>query len=419
MKRFAMLALFASCTSSIGATGVDDQPDPGRNGRSDADVVTSEARPGQSDKAGVSGAGAPSGDTATQAALAREHEKARAAISAANAHIYARRVVGQVVGRSLNATELSALEKNGGAALRSIVGDWVAEPAFAKTARDYTSIKLKASGQREGLDLDLPGNLAEHLVKNKRPHEEILTARTCFDRTGQETACDTGAPYGAGVLGTRAFLSNNASRFNLKRARAMMGTFACLDYPMPHELQPPLERDLLIAMFKVDQAPDGTSGAFGNGHACYACHSQFGAHAQLFVRFDSAGVWKSDATGLQEPGGEPGRSKGTLFTSHMQLPERARDESSQMLGHKVANLAAAAAVIAESPLFLPCATRSFMGFVFGLADSEVLLIPDAVIEEIVAAARAAEAKPTLAKLTHEALTHPAVIRSLLPSQGER
>ncbi len=28
---------------------------------------------------------------------------------------------------------------------------------------------------------------------------------------------------------------------------------------------------------------------FGNGFACYNCHSQFGAHAQLFVKFDEQG----------------------------------------------------------------------------------------------------------------------------------
>lgn len=146
--------------------------------------------------------------------------------------------------------------------------------------------------------------------------------------------------------------------------------------------------------------------------------ASFGAHAQLFVRFDETGAWQKDATGIQEPGGEPGRSQGKLFTSHMLRPEAAASEASQVFGKDVANLAEAAAVIAESPLFLPCASRSFLGFVFNLADSAILQIPTPVIEQIVAAARAAEPQPTLAALAREALTHPAVVRSLLPTEAQ-
>lgn len=406
----AALGAGAACTGNIKApTGAaSEAPD-------DAPVP-----PGPAPSGGGTGDGTPQPRPATPdrtasadpALLAKAQEAARAAVSGPEAATYARRLVTSIAGRTLTPDELGALER-GGAALRPMIEAWLGEAGFAETAKSYVSLKLKASGQRDGVDLDLPGNLAAYLVRNRRPHRELLTADFCVDGKGGKIACDTGAPYAAGVLGTRAFLANNASRFNLKRARTTMQTFACLDYPMPQTVQPSLPRDVLIPLFQTDKPPDGTAGAFGNGHACYACHSQFGAHAQLFVRFDEAGKWHADATGAQDPQGEPGRSTGALFTSHMLRAEEASSEASQVFGKRVANLPEAARVMADHPRFLSCSTRSLLGFAFGLPDSALVDIPDEVIDDVVAAARRAEPEPTLARLALEAFTHPAVIRSWL------
>src|SRR5262249_31946514 len=148
-------------------------------------------------------------------------------------------------------------------------------------------------------------------------------------------ACDTGAPYAAGVLATRAFLANNAGRFNLKRARTWMRTFACLDYPMPDALQPRLARDVLIPLFQQDHDEKDNVGSFGNGAACYTCHGQFGAHAQLFVKYDASGLWRANADGQQLPGGEQGRSANNLFTSHLSSPAAAASEASMVFGQPV------------------------------------------------------------------------------------
>ena len=81
-----------------------------------------------------------------------------------------------------------------------------------------------------------------------------------------------------------------------------MRAFACRTYPMERDLQPPLEADLLIPMFRAETPEEQTvaeaTNGFGNGFGCYSCHSQFGAHAQLFVKFDTSGVWHADADGL-------------------------------------------------------------------------------------------------------------------------
>ncbi|HZH03888.1 MAG TPA: hypothetical protein VEY30_08900, partial [Myxococcaceae bacterium] len=329
---------------------------------------------------------------------------------------YARRVAPMLVGRTLQPGELERLTVGGGDALVPTLEAWIREPGFAEAARTLISTKLKASGKRGELDLDLPGNLAAELARSGRPYAEILTAPACVDAGGQEIACDTGAPYAAGVLGTRAFLANNAGRFNLKRARTVMNTFACLEYPMDPSIQPPLAREVLIPLFQQDQVPQGDgSGAFGNGFACYACHSQFGAHAQPFVKFDADGVWTEDATGQQDPDGEPGRSLGKLFTSHMLQAGAAQSEASQVFGRRVGNLAEAARSIAESDRFLPCAVRTLLGFGFSLPESIANGLPDAAVNEIVAAARAREPHPSLGALAVEAFSHPAVVRSLRTS----
>lgn len=334
---------------------------------------------------------------------------ARAAVPKDKALAFAKAIAPMLVGRTLTLAEHTAIDEGGATALRTTLEAWVDSPAFADTARDWLSVKLKASGKKDALDATLPGNLISYLVKNKRPHAEVLTAETCRDAAGEAIACDTGAPFTAGVLTTRAYLQYTASRFNLKRARTTLLTFACSDYPLSQDLQPSLERARLIALFQNDKPPDGTSGAFGNGHACYTCHSQFGAHAQPFVKFDSTGRWRAEATGQQLEGGEQGRAADGLFASHLNDPAAAANEQSQYFGKPVKNLAEMAKVLSEHPLFLGCTVRSTAAYVLALSESEANALPAEVVKEVVAEAVQREPKPTLARLVVETFSHPSLI----------
>jgi Protein of unknown function (DUF1588) len=353
-------------------------------------------------------AGGPMQPTAPSPSL----DVRRATLDLTLVRAYAQRLAPMLVGRSLNAQEDEALTREGGAGLPSLIESWSREPGFSGTARDWVSTKLKASGTRDGVNLNLPGNLAAYLAKNRLPHSELLVANFCIDDEGQKTACDTGAPFSSGILTTRAFLANNASRFNLKRARTVLRSFGCADYPMPAERQPPLPREVLIPLFKQDKKEDDASGTFGNGFACYACHSQFGAHAQPFVKFDADGKYVADATGIQLAGGEQGRSTGKLFASHMSDPQASADESSQIFGKPVKNLAGMGQAYVETDAFWSCSVGSLMGYIFGLADSTVFALPKDVLTDIVSAAKAKEAQPSLATLSVEAFSHPAVVKSL-------
>ncbi len=335
----------------------------------------------------------------------------RAKLTASQVESYLRRLAPMVAGRSLRAEEIEQIARQGGAALPAIIEGWTREEGFVLMAREWISTRLKASGKRGDLNLELPGNLAAYLARNGLPHSELLTADYCIDDAGRKAPCDTGAPYAAGVLTTRAFLSNNASRFNLKRARTMLRTFACKDYPLPLTEQPPLERAVLIPLFQQDKVEGSASGTFGNGFACYTCHSQFGAHAQPFVKFNQDGRWIAAATGRQVEGGEQGRSVDGLFTSHMIDPMVSSSEASQVFGKPVQNLAGVAEAFATSSAFWTCSVGGLLGFAFGLPESTVFTLPPDVLEDVVMAAKAKQPRPSLALLAIEAFSHPAVVRS--------
>src|SRR5690606_20770392 len=148
--------------------------------------------------------------------------------------------------------------------------------------------------------------------------------------------------------------------------------FACRIYPMEPAIQVPLEKEFLIPMFRAESAEEQTvdeaKGGFGNGTGCYACHSQFGAHAQLFVRYDDTGMWRADATGLQDeaPEAELGRSFDGLYASHFFDPVAAAAENSWVFGEPVANLHEAGEVISDSRLFRECTVKNLVANTFGL-----------------------------------------------------
>lgn len=338
-------------------------------------------------------------------------------VSADDAEAYMALLVQPLVGRVLATTERTQLAARGGAAIAPIVRAWARDRGFAEGARRLVQQKLSVSGARDGIDFELPGHLAAYVVQRDLPWSTLITADYCVSREGSRIACDTGAPYTAGVLTTRAFLTSRASRFNLTRSSALMRAFACRKYPLDEALQPRLAKETLIPMFRALTAEEQTDpraqSGFGNGLGCYTCHGQFSAHAQLFVKFDGEGRWRADADGLQDPAGELGRSTGTLMASHLVDPREAREERSQVFGAPVDNLAEAAAVIAASPVFAECGARNLLELALGLdAASE---IDPRLLADIAAAARRDAPDPTLGRLLIETFTHPRVVEATLKS----
>ena len=332
---------------------------------------------------------------------------------------FVRAISQMLVSRPPSEAEVAAIASGGTDALAPMLRSWAAEPAFADNARYMMQQKLRASGSRDDIDFELPGNLVSHVVQNDLPWETILTADYCVDVAGTQIPCDTGAPFAAGVLGTRAYLAGNASRFNLGRANRLMNVFACRAYPMESELQPYLEKSKLIPMFQANSVEEQTveeaAGGFGNGSGCYTCHGQFGAHAQLFVKFDQTGLYRPEATGLQDTEGELGRSVDGLMASHFNEPTRAADERSQVFGAQVANLAEAARTIAEAEPFLPCQAKSILQHTFGLSDSAP--IDPKTLTAITERALGFNADPTYTDLVVATFTEPGVILSIVGNQG--
>lgn len=345
-----------------------------------------------------------------------KHREELAALTPEHAYAYLSRMAPMLVQRALNPQELEQINQQGGAAIAPMIATWVDSPAFAEAARAMIQLKLSTSGKTDQINFELPGNLAAHIVRERLPVHTLLTADYCIDNDGSQIDCDTDAPYKAGVLVTRAYMAGNASRFNLHRAATMLKTFACLSYPMDQAIQPSLEREELIPMFQVINEAEDVTGGFGNGFACYSCHSQFGAHAQLFVKFDSEGKWRVGAVGAQDPNGELGRSLGNLFTSHMDNPLKARREESQMFGQQVDNLSQAAKVLTESPEFLSCSTRNLIEFAFSLDEAQAKTIPKTLLDDIATLAIEDDGQePTLSSLAKETFTHPAVVKVITSS----
>ncbi len=362
--------------------------------------------PGNAPAAGGSqGTAAPGGPAAT------------AVISAAAAKSYLSKVVQPVVGRVLRADERARIDAEAGGAIAPIVSSWAREPGFVKSVRRFMEIGLQVSGQKSDVDFDLPGNLVEHVLVSGKPWSEILTSATCYDAQLQQRPCDTGAPFGAGVLTTRAYLIARASRFNLTRSSALMKNFACQVYPQDETLQPRIEKTRLIPMFQAEtpeqQADDRARSGFGNGFACYGCHGQFSLHAQLYVKFDSVGHYVASADGQQDPQGELGRSLNGLMASHLLNPAEAASEHSNMFGHDVANLAEAARVVAGQSTFVPCAARRYLDFVLAVPFDTIDYQPE-LFEQVAASAGP---DPQFGQIAEALLTHPVVIQSIASSLG--
>ena len=340
------------------------------------------------------------------------------ALSPDLARAYAAKLAPMIVRRGLSIDELERIEASGGTVVPELLETWVAEDTLGEAAQELVSDRLATAGERDGIDFDLPGNLAAELARADLPWSGILTSETCYDDAGTEIACDTGAPYTAGVLTTRAYLVSRQSRFNLTRASTMMKFFLCEGYP--NTSQPNVARESLLPLFQARSADEQTDeraiGGFGNGDGCYQCHGQFAAHAQLFVKFDNTGLWVSDATGEQDPEGELGRSYGELMASHFVDPVQRASEVTDMYGVPVDDAAGAARVMVGLDDFWTCQVRNVIAYVLGL---EITVpIPDRVLEDILAAARELAPQPSFADLVVSIFTNVEVAEAVLASIGE-
>lgn len=362
----------------------------------------------------------PTAEVATDApAVEPTGETEPTVLSPADASIYLSAIAPPLVGRVLDAEERALVEEEGGDAIPLVLAGWTTDERFPEAGRALIEKKLSVSGMRDGIDFRLPGNLAAHLVRSDGAWTGLLTSELCYGEDGEETPCDSGAPYNAGVLTTRGYLVSRASRFNLTRASTLLKAFACQNYPQAATLQPPIDKSRLIPMFQANTQDEQTvpeaANGFGNGAGCYTCHGQFSLHAQLFVRFDEEGIWQMDATGEQDPEGELGASFDGLMASHLSSPEEMALEHSQVFGIEVDNLAEAAQVIADSDVFYPCQVRNLLEYTLNLDAS--VDVDSELLERIALAARqVADSDPSFADLVVATFSDPGVIQSTLDSK---
>ncbi len=344
-----------------------------------------------------------------------------AAFSSDDSLRYLNKLAPLLVERFVTDGEAQPLLARRGSAIPEVLRTLASDPKLEHAARRLVEKLLSASGERDGIDFSLPGNLAAHLVREQRPWNELLTSNTCYDRSDRATPCDSGAPFSAGVLTTRAFLAGRASRFNLTRSSTLINAFACYTYPLPDDVEPRIEKTRLITMFQAmtpeDQTDARAASGFGNGHGCYQCHGQFSLHAQLFVKFDRAGKYQANATGLQDPAGELGNSAGLLMASHLNTASEAASERSEIFGQPVSHLGEAGAVVAKSPAFVPCAARKLLDAVVG-TDAATTIDP-LLLQTIAAAAkqRARGGEPTFADIVVATFSQPVVVQSVLKGEA--
>lgn len=401
------LAIVASC---YGGNGGDPSPTGASVGQAD-DGVDDAA---DDDAPADDGGGADDGGADDGGGMAEE-------LSPEEIRFYLAKIAPKIAGRSLTLEENALIDAGGEETLTTVLEGWTNDPGFGEAVRYMVSDMLHASGERDGVDFELPGNLAAEIATTDLPWSTILTADYCVGPDGAHIECDTGAPYTAGVLATRAYLIANKGRFNLTRAKQMLEIFACRKYPMEPEIQIPLEKEVLIPMFRAqkpeEQTVEEAKGGFGNGVACYTCHSQFGAHAQLFVKYNGSGLWVGDATGLQDPNNELGRSVNDLYTSHMFDPVAATSERSQMFGVPVENLRDAGEVISSSPLFQQCTVKNLIGRSFGVPSGATEDIDKEVVAEIAQRVTANDDDPTLRAYVMELFTDRRIIETVLDTMG--
>jgi hypothetical protein len=211
---------------------------------------------------------------------------------------------------------------------------------------------------------------------------------------------------------------SRVSRYNLQRASALLRNFACRQYPMEATLQPLADKPTLLPMFQAqtpeEQTDPRAQDGFGDGFACYACHGQFSIHSQLFVKFDEAGMWQADATGIQDEMDELGRSENGTMASHFSDPTLSALEGVNVFGTPVANLAEAAQVMVESPTFVECAANRYLDSVLGI-QSGTIFYKNGLFVGLGERIRAVNPDPTFPAIAEALLTDPDVVVSIINS----
>lgn len=320
---------------------------------------------------------------------------------------YMRYIGPSLIGRVLTDEEEAEISAGAASAVKPIVETWVKDDGFVEAVKSMLEIRLGSNGKRGTVDFNLPGYIVRHVVKNNLPWSNVVTSTSCYDASDKAIPCDTGAPYTAGVLTTRGFLAGNEGRFNLGRARAMLLTFMCRDYPAEPELQPYIDKPRLKLMFRASNAAEQmvaeVAGGFGNGLGCFGCHGQFSNHAQPFVKFDKAGNWLSDATGAQSTTGQLGESDHDTMASHFENATEAASEKAQWFGAEIENLAGGAAVMGKSPRFQECAVQQLIDMGVGLDlgfDTKVkgLAVMNDFLTDIAASVAKVSPDPTMQEL---------------------
>lgn len=331
---------------------------------------------------------------------------------------YLNRIGPMLVGRLLNEQELNIVRQNPTGVVERVVRGWTQEPEFEKTLRDFSSKLFLSSGKRDGINLDEPGNLMVHIAQKKLPFQKFYSADFCVDDLLRVAPCDSGAPTPAGVLTSRAFLSNTFSRFNLKRARKLAGTLLCADYPVEEKWQTPISRDELIPMFSARNAEEaaklGTNTeGFGNGTVCYSCHGQFAAHSQFFVRFDVTGKFVADATGLQSHDLQEGESRPGLATSHFKNPELARSDMGSIGQKTYANIQDAAVDLVNLPRFWQCQVKHVLAYTLSGDYLAMRNFPEGPLQEVANHLLQVTRDPTPSDLFTAVLSSEKVVESVL------
>ncbi len=320
---------------------------------------------------------------------------------------YMRYVGPSLLGRVLTDEEEAQIAAGSASAVKPMIQTWVTDEGFVEAVKSMLEIRLGSNGKRGSADFNLPGYLVRHVVKNNLPWSKVVTSDTCYDANDTAIPCDTGAPYTAGVLTTRGFLAGNEGRFNLGRARSMLLTFMCRDYPAEPEVQPYVDKPRLKLMFRASNAAEQmvaeVAGGFGNGLACFSCHGQFSNHSQPYVKFDMSGMWISEANGLQSLTGQLGESDHETMASHFDVPAEAASEKAQWFGAEIDNLASGAAVMGKSPKFHECAVQQLIDMGVGLDlgfDAKVngLAVLGSFLTDIAQSVTATSPDPTIQEL---------------------
>jgi len=421
VRRPALTAAL-SCLSVLGWGGCTPDMGVSSKGGAGAGAGTGGMTAPPSTGGGSGGPGASGGANGTTApdGVAPSPAFDCKTVSETGAEVYLRKLAPMIVQRVLTPDERSQITAKKGCAIEPIIAAWTTEDVFIASSRRFLEETLQVSGQLRDVDFDLPGNLVAHIVKNKRPWSDVILSETCYDKDLNARACDTGAPYSAGVITTRAFIGGRTSRFNLSRASAMLLNFACRQYPMEDALQPRMEKTWLMPLFQANSPqeqtdPRGASLA-NNGFGCYICHGQFSVHAQFFVKFDGTGLWKEAANGVQDPMGELGRSLNGLMASHLQDPTRTGLEGIQMFGKPAKNLAEAARIMVDSPTFVECAAKRYLDYLLGVPD-QAITYDARLFPGLGARIRAKNPDPTLQDIILALFTDASVVRSVTVAAG--